>query len=515
MATEHPVDGEQRQEAGAGDSQAPVCLDGHLAETHEAPADESAADGFELSDPEGQGTRKNRWRTRHLTRGEKPKRPLAWRIAFDYVLPVFVGLLLCGFVFAGGFYVAKKGWIDSLVYNESDEQNLTVRDLANRLDEVADILDSESLYSYDIDAVTASTLDDLLDSSGDAYAKYYSASEYTSALKVNAGEYTGLGVKLAEIDGYVMVYSVYDDSPAAEAGLRSGDIITAIDGDTHAWTLDEVTNALDREVGDSVELSWFSPSDESLDAIIDAYYGIDSDSSTTETTTSLDFVDVSAYEGDTYTAVIDYAEITIPNVTYELEDGNVGYITLSKFNAKATDEVTEAIESLTEQGATSWVLDLRDNPGGLVEQAVDIASLFIEDGTVMQIQYKDSVEVRTTTGDAITDLPLVVLVDGSSASASEIFSAAVKDNGRAELVGTQTYGKGVMQNTTKLSFGGAIKYTFASYLSPNGDAINGVGITPDIVVEDTRDDSSDTGSASDAQLETALAEAERLAVEGT
>jgi len=472
-------------------------------------------------------------------------------VFFDYVFPSIIGLVLVVLVFSAGFYIAKAGWIDNLVYGDGTDRALTVRDFSNRMGEVAGILDDKSIYDYDIDAVTSSAITELLASSDDGYAVYYTEEQYEQTQEVNSGAYTGLGVKIADVAGYVMIAGVYDGSPAAQAGVKAGDIIIGVDGDTHAWTFGEMTDALHRAVGDQVELELFRPTEDSLAAIGEKYHAasetssgkasastdaasasIDAESADTATTDAAsagaaststdaastdtqpvsDAVDVGAYQGDTFTVQITYAEITIPNVTSALKDGGVGYITIAKFNGLTADTVAGYIGDLTAQGATSIVIDLRNDPGGLADQAVDAASLFLDDGsTVMQIKYKNSSDVKKTSRAAVTDLPLVVLVNQNSASASEIFAAAVKDNGRATLVGTTTYGKGIMQDTTKLSFGGAIKFTFATYLGPNGEAINGIGITPDIVVEAA---DSAVDAESDPQLDAALAEARRLASAG-
>ncbi len=483
---------------GVDASQTPVCVEGGQAP---APAGFAQDDTHKDNQPQKKAVRpRNRFS----------------RAFFDYGLPTILGLVLAVIIFAGGFYVAKTGLIDTLIYGENASRALTVRDFANRMDEVAQILDSQALYDYDINSATASALKDLVKSSDDPYAKYYSESDYESTARVNAGEYAGLGVKIADINGYSMIYAVYDDSPAQSAGLQVGDIITGIDGDEHNWTFAEVTTALNRNLQDTVELTWFRPSDESLRAIVEAYYAASDNDLAVQGSADTDAPTVgsnqevlSHYEGDYHTASIVYAEIVIPNISYEMKDGGVGYIALAKFNGLTATEMKTAIDTLTSEGATSLVLDLRDNPGGLVDQAVASLSLFMQDRLVMRIQYKNSVDVRKTSGAAITDLPLVVLINNDSASSSEIFAAAVQDNGRALLVGTRTYGKGVMQNTAQLSFGGAIKYTFARYLSPNGNEIDAVGITPNISIEDTRD----TGTSEDAQLEAALNEARALARE--
>lgn len=499
--------------AGADASQAPACVD-------EGSPEAMAEDGENRPPEPIEADGESRPRARREKMGLK-------RFLADYLLPTLAGLVLAVLVFSAGFYVAKQGWLDEIVYANNSASTLTVRDLANRLDEVAGILDDSAIYDFDIDAVTASTLTELLASSGDDYARYYTQSEYEKTTEVSSGAYVGLGVMLADIDGYTMVYSVYDDTPASQGGLKAGDIIVGIDGDMHVWTLEESVAALNRSDGDTVELSLFRPSEDSLQKIVAAASAETNGESSAEDSDAADTAgtvpdegagqaDMSAYEGESFTVQMTYAQVTIPNVTYALEDGNVGYITVAKFNGLTADAVADAISDLSGQGATSLVVDLREDPGGLADQAVECASLFLDSGsTVMQVEYRHSTDVTKTNRDKVTDLPLVVLVNKDSASASEIFAVAIQGNGRGTIVGSQTYGKGIMQNTSKLSFGGAIKYTFATYLGPNGEQINGVGVTPDVVVADASSDSGDTddGSGTDAasaasedpQLDAALA----------
>ncbi|MDR2587181.1 MAG: hypothetical protein LBC23_02830, partial [Coriobacteriales bacterium] len=160
----------------------------------------------------------------------------------------------------------------------------------------------------------------------------------------------------------------------------------------------------------------------------------------------------------------------------------VGYVYLRRFNTHSASELGTALFVLESQGAQSFVLDLRGNPGGYLSQAIDITSLFVPSGVVVQIEDRGGIVAKKVSGNAITDKPLAVLVNGDSASASELVAAALKDHGRATIVGELTYGKGTVQDIRKLSWGAALKYTIAHYLSPNGTVLDGVGITPDVVV---------------------------------
>ena len=193
----------------------------------------------------------------------------------------------------------------------------------------------------------------------------------------------------------------------------------------------------------------------------------------------------------------------MPNVTTELA-GTVGYIKLKQITQNADDLVGKAVADLTAQGATSFVLDIRDNPGGYLTQAVDIANLFVKSGVIVEVQTLDGSSTKTASGPVATEAPLVVLVNGYTSAAAEVLAAALQDNKRAQVVGTQTLGKGSVQVVRELSFGGALRYTAAYYKSPLGHDINDVGVLPDKTVAAGGD------AASDAQKRLALETAESL-----
>jgi carboxyl-terminal processing protease len=190
--------------------------------------------------------------------------------------------------------------------------------------------------------------------------------------------------------------------------------------------------------------------------------------------------------------------------------GKVGYVRLGQLNANAEDEIRKAIESLTKKGARSLVLDLRSNPGGLLDEAVRVSSLFIKDGVIVRVDERGKAEEELrATGRKMTDLPLVVLIDGDSASASEIAGGALQDYGRATLVGEKSYGKGSVQTVEDVSWGGGIKFTIAHYLTPKKRVIDGKGLTPDVVVKMDRMKQMERDT--DTQLKRALEIAERKA----
>lgn len=418
--------------------------------------------------------------------------------------PVWVVICLVVAIacFAGGLYAADNGFflMNGMAQEYEEGEEAPATEVALRLYKVAQMLDSEGYYGIDLDAATEDAIEALLESTGDAHAEYYTEEEYEEYLEYSTGSYEGLGIVITQCGKYTMVTTVYEGSPAEDAGVQVGDVVISLDGVEQDWTPSDFTDALEREVGETADIVWLRPTEESIEEMNEALEkddeanaGNDEDDEWTS-----EYADQVVLEGDEIETTVTYDEITIPNVDYELE-GTVGYIQLTSFNLESGEAVQEAVEDLEAQGATSLVLDLRDNGGGYVTQAIDIVSLFVEDGDVMQYSYQNGTVTESVTGDKVTDLPLVVLVNENSASASEITASALQDNGRATIVGTVTYGKGTVQDLVPLSFGGAVKYTIAEYLSANGNTINEVGVQPDVEVE-----YEVSADGTDSQLEKAL-----------
>lgn len=328
--------------------------------------------------------------------------------------------------------------------------------LDGRMAEVEQILNKDSLDQYDLEAATENMIEALADTTEDPYLRYYSPAQYETISQDMASNVGGVGVLFSEYQGKTYAVDVFEGSEAQNANVQAGDFVVAIDGDrSHDWTVSEVTSALKAKDGEDVVITW-------------------------RRSTSLDD------EGGTeYRTTLTCTDFTVKNVTAELI-GTVGYIKLKQITQNAGNLVEDAIEELDNQGATSFVLDIRDNPGGYLTQAVDVASLFIRSGTIVRIQTKDADETtKNATGTAmslVTDKPLVVLINENTAASAEVLAAALADNQRATLVGTTTLGKGSVQVTRDLSYGAGLRYTAARYKSPLGHDIEGVGVQPEIGV---------------------------------
>ncbi|MEG0015567.1 MAG: S41 family peptidase [Gordonibacter sp.] len=337
----------------------------------------------------------------------------------------------------------------------------TYNSLSMRMSEVEDIIKEDSLDSYDLDAATMSVMGALADTTEDNYLRYYDPARYASLMHESSGTYAGIGVLFSEFNGRAYAVDVFDGSVAQVAGVRQGDYVVAIDGDRgQKWSTSEVTTSLDRNEGDTVVVTWRRPAT------------------------------LEAEGGDEFTTTLTCSKYDVKNVTSDLSD-TVGYIKVKQLTQNSSGLVKQAIADLASRGALSYVLDLRDNPGGYLTQAVDMASLFVKSGTIVQIQTKDGKNAKSATGNVATDKPLVVLVNENTAAAAEVLAAALQESQRSTLVGTTTLGKGSVQVTRDLSFGGALRYTAAYYLSPQGRDINGVGIVPNVTVGLSGDASRD------------------------
>lgn len=340
----------------------------------------------------------------------------------------------------------------------------TYNSLAMRVAEVEDILASDSLDKYDLADATSLALGSFTTSTEDSYVRYYSQERYESLLNTEGTGYVGVGVLFSEYEGQAYAVDLFEGAPAQIAGVREGDYVVAIDGDrSQTWSRSEVTAVLSRKAGSPVLITWRRP--ESLQA----------------------------EGGEEFTTTLACGEYTMPNVSWTLnEETHVAYIKVQQFTQNTASLTTRAIAEAEDAGAEAFVLDLRDNPGGYLSQAVDVASLFMSGGTVVEVQTKDGKSVKAATAKASTNKPLVVLVNHNTAASAEVVAAALKESQRATLIGVGTLGKGSVQVLHELSFGGAMRYTAAYYLTPQGHTIDKVGVTPDVTVENSSDDETDT-----------------------
>ena len=287
----------------------------------------------------------------------------------------------------------------------------------------------------------------VLNRSGDRYALFYSPKGYREFREYTSGHFSGIGVWLKEKNGELAIISVLPSTPARAAGLRAGDVVERIDGKSVApMTVEQAVNLIKGQPGTEVSLT------------------VDRD-------------------GELLTYSITRAAIQLPEVVSRMNGADLGYVHVYGFTRGTGDELRNAVKKLTAKGARGVILDLRDNGGGLLSEAIDVASVFLETGKIVTYKQSSSSEVvYDAEGDAFDGIPLVVLVNEGTASASEIVAGALQDRDRAVLVGSTTYGKGLVQQVFPLGDASALKFTTGAYFTPSGRNINGKGIQPDVEV---------------------------------
>ena len=363
----------------------------------------------------------------------------------------------------GYIHIGVNGdvYIQSDAVTDSDGIGSEVEGKLNAIDSVL-----ESFYFGDVDDETAkdNIYKAYLSSYGDKYTMYYTADEYKALKESTNGKFYGIGaVCQLSGEGGVLLVDVYDNGAGYQAGLWSGDRVVNVDG---------------RDITD-MELS-------SAVALIKGDKG-----------TSVTLEVIRGTERLTFSAVRDAVEAK--TVSYTLLDNNIGYLSISQFEEVTTKQFKAAVEDLQSQGMKGLVIDIRNNPGGLLDTVVGMLKYMLPDGLIVYTEDKQGnrKEYKGQDNDEF-NLPLAVIVNGNSASASEIFAGAIQDYGKGTIIGTQTYGKGIVQTVKPLTDGSAIKFTIAKYFTPKGQDIHGKGVTPDMVVE------YDTDADVDTQLDAAI-----------
>ena len=308
------------------------------------------------------------------------------------------------------------------------------------------------LYYYedvDTDEMLESAAVGLIAGIGDVYSVYYTKEDMEAFNEETEGEYAGIGCQLLAdpTDQMITVTRVFKGSPAEEAGMRSGDKIVYVN---------------------DVYYSAYE-----MDAAVDVMRGTPGEDVKVTVLRGLDTVDFD----------ITRKVVNINYVEYEILDGNIGYVMVYDFLGDAVEGFRTALEAFQAANVTGMIIDLRNNGGGLLDASVEMADMILPEGTVVSVRDKNGAEEAFTIDGEYYDVPMVVLVNGYSASASEILSGAIRDTGEGTLVGTRTFGKGVVQSVIDFPDGSGLKVTTARYFTPSGECIHGVGIEPDVEVE--------------------------------
>ena len=352
----------------------------------------------------------------------------------------------------------------------------------NKVAEVDRYVRSNDYYPIDETVLYDRLTAGYLLGTGDKYARYYSANAYTELMNQQSGKVMGIGVELGiDQTGYAKVTKVYEDSPAQEAGIVAGDYITAIDG-TEVKSLsgvDAVQARLQGEAGTTVNVTWLNS------------------------------------EAASKTADLTHSGYTSTTVDYQMLD-SVGYIKIRQFDGSTPSELDYAIRSLTASGAQSFVFDLRDNGGGVLDDAVSCIDLIAPEGTVAYAEDKNGNRtiIGSSDNESRVDLPIVCLVNGNTASAAELFAASLHTMNGARLVGTTTMGKGTIQSSPqRLSDGSAVSITVAKLLCGDGTSFDGTGLSVDVERALSADEANsylDYTPTTDPQVQRAVSAAQQL-----
>ena len=287
----------------------------------------------------------------------------------------------------------------------------------------------------------------LMENIGDKYSEYYTKEEFDQLLEESSGEYAGIGVQIVmNDDGFVEVYKVFKDSPAEEAGIQLKDLIVEASGVRDFEDLDALVSLVRGEKGSTVDL-------------------------------------VIERNGEEIPMTVERRSIVTDSVYGEMLDDEVGYIQIAEFNTATIQQFRDIVDSLLEQGMKKVIMDLRSNPGGDYDSVVAVCDRVLPEGIIVTVEDKQGGMITENSDADCLDIPIVLLVDQNTASAAELFTMALRDYGMAQVVGTTTYGKGLVQSLFRLPDGSGLRFTTEKYYGPAGNWIQDTGIEPDYVVE--------------------------------
>lgn len=374
-----------------------------------------------------------------------------------FLLGLLVGVITAAFV-GGTVYVGTKlhrlSEARSANADGTSGEALVDDDTIEKLEALEQVIDKYYYKDEDIDVeeMTEGMYAGLVASLGDPYSVYYTEEEWKQMMSDTEGIYFGIGayLQLDTATGLARINGVIADTPAEEAGLRENDLVYQVDGEiVQGLELSEIVSRIKGEEGTTVHLTI-----------------------------------VREGETDYLEFDVERRQIESPTVNYEMYDNGVGYIQITEFDEVTTDQFTEALAVIKGSDAKGLILDLRSNPGGSLPVVVDIARSILPKGLIVYTEDKyGKRDEYTCDGKKELNIPMVVLINGNSASASEILAGAIKDYGKGTLIGTTTFGKGIVQRVLPLTDGTALKLTISSYYTPNGNNIHGIGIEPDIECE--------------------------------
>ena len=383
-------------------------------------------------------------------------------------------MAVCAVVLVATGVLKKDGQqgTNSFIEDFVNSSGLVTTETQAKLKNIRSIIDEIYLYSDKIDekVLQENIVRGYVAGLKEPYTVYYNEEETTALFESTSGTFGGIGVVIMQdrTTGLATFTTIYDDCPGKKAGFKSGDIVYKVNGeDVSGMDLDSIVTRIRGEVGTEVEITVLR-----------------------------------GETGEEYTGVATRALIENDTVEYEMKDGKLGYIQLTAFESVTYEQFKEALEDLTKQGMKGLIVDLRNNTGGNLDTVCEILDLILPKGTIVSIKDKNGNGQAFSSDDTNKlEVPLVVLTNGYSASASEIFAGAVQDYQIGKLVGTKTYGKGIVQNIYSLGDGTSLKITSSEYFTPNGRNIHEKGIEPDVEIEYQYDEANPD---KDNQLEKAI-----------
>lgn len=400
---------------------------------------------------------------------ETEKRNIIYKSIMLVLITAMITFMGTSIALYNYFTKTEQGTEQILTAVIQKEQTTTLTDsgtIQKRLSLIKAYLEQKYIGELDEEKMFQGAIKGYVSGIGDEYTEYLTKSEYEELMITVTGDFVGIGIYMTkDTQGNVVVLLPIEGSPAEEVGLQTGDIILTVDGeDCQGIDLDLVSSKIKGEEGTKVKLEILR-------------------------------------EGNVIEKEVERRKVVIKDSSAETLEDNIGYIRLITFDEESAANVKQYIEDFQKQGINKIILDLRDNTGGIVTEAIELCELFVEKDKIIMKSYDkvSAEEIIKSSSKETKDVELVLLVNEMSASASEIVTGALKDNDVATIIGTTTYGKGVMQEIVPI-FGGeaALKLTIEEFFTPNGDKINKVGIEPDITIEDNQE------TEEDEQLERAI-----------
>lgn len=360
-------------------------------------------------------------------------------------------LLICGITLGVLKFTGRILVIGQTGASTVDNAALLEDDAVDKLDEIYNAINIYYYEDFTKDDLEEALYKGLAEGLDDPYSVYYTKEEYEDMMVSATGTYYGIGAGLSQnLDTMqVTITKVYRGTPAEEAGLKNGDIILYVeDLDAASMEVSELVQHIRGEEGTSVHMEIYRES-----------------------------------TGETLEFDVERRHVELPSIEGELLENGVGYIQITEFQSKTDEQFVEMLEQLKEQGMQGLIVDVRANPGGLLSSVVNLCDYILPEGLIVYVEDTFGNKEEYSSDKNCVDVPIVVLIDENSASASEIFAGAMKDYNYATLIGKTTYGKGIVQNIIPLSDGDAIKLTTAKYFTPNGNYIHEVGVAPDVEVD--------------------------------